>query len=174
MHASDSVIDVKAAQTLYKSLSLAGNLAKEENYEIPVNIRGELTSINLKIYHNSSQVGKVTVTMDTETLGKVVADFDVTGEKVSGMIAYDRKLSWDDMKQLETDLKEEFTRTQQETGVEKKISVSLVETKELDLNRFGQDRDIEESEKLSTKELYQTAKAFMTALQGLNLQRAAA
>lgn len=174
VHASDSVIDVKAAQTLYKSLSLAGNLAKEENYEIPVNIRGELTSINLKIYHNSSQVGKVTVTMDTETLGKVVADFDVTGEKVSGMIAYDRKLSWDDMKQLETDLKEEFTRTQQETGVEKKISVSLVETKELDLNRFGQDRDIEESEKLSTKELYQTAKAFMTALQGLNLQRAAA
>ena len=174
VHASDSVIDVKAAQTLYKSLSLAGNLAKEENYEIPVNIRGELTSINLKIYHNSSQVGKVTVTMDTETLGKVVADFDVTGEKVSGMIAYDRKLSWDDMKQLETDLKEEFTRTQQESGVDKKISVSLVETKELDLNRFGQDRDIEESEKLSTKELYQTAKAFMTALQGLNHQWAAA
>lgn len=174
VHASDSVIDVKAAQTLYKSLSLAGNLAKEENYEIPVNIRGELTSINLKIYHNSSQVGKVTVTMDTETLGKVVADFDVTGEKVSGMIAYDRKLSWDDMKQLETDLKEEFTKTQQESGVDKKISVSLVETKELDLNRFGQDRDIEESEKLSTKELYQTAKAFMTALQGLNLQQVTA
>ena len=119
-------------------------------------------------------MGKVTVTMDTETLGKVVADFDVTGEKVSGMIAYDRKLSWDDMKQLETDLKEEFTRIQQESGVDKKISVSLVETKELDLNRFGQDRYIEESEKLSTKELYQTAKAFMTALQGLNHQWAAA
>ena len=171
---ADSVIDVKAAQTLYKSLSLAGNLAKEENYEIPVNIKGEMTSINLKIYHNSSQMGKVTVTMETDVLGKVVADFDVTSEKVSGMIAYDRKMSWDDMNQLEADLEEELTKTQQETGVEKKISVSLVETKELDLNRFGQDRDAQESERLSTKELYQTAKAFMTALRELSIQQAAA
>ena len=61
VHTSDNIVDVKAAQMLYKGLSLAGNLAREENYELPVNIKGELTSINLKIYHNSSQMGKVTV-----------------------------------------------------------------------------------------------------------------
>lgn len=170
VHTSDNIVDVKAAQMLYKGLSLAGNLAREENYELPVNIKGELTSINLKIYHNSSQMGKVTVTMDTDTLGKVAADFDISEEKISGMIAYDKKTSEQDIKILQDNLQEQFSKAQQESGQNKKISISLAETKTLDLNRFGQDRDVEESEKLSTRELYQTAKAFITALKSLDQQ----
>ena len=170
VHTSDNIVDVKAAQMLYKGLSLAGNLAREENYELPVNIKGELTSINLKIYHNSSQMGKVTVTMDTDTLGKVAADFDISEEKISGMIAYDKKTSGQDIKILHDNLQEQFSKAQQESGQNKKISISLAETKTLDLNRFGQDRDVEESEKLSTRELYQTAKAFITALKSLDQQ----
>ncbi len=170
VHTSDNIVDVKVAQMLYKGLSLAGNLAREENYELPVNIKGELTSINLKIYHNSSQMGKVTVTMDTDTLGKVAADFDISEEKISGMIAYDKKTSGQDIKILQDNLQEQFSKAQQESGQNKKISISLAETKTLDLNRFGQDRDVEESEKLSTRELYQTAKAFITALKSLDQQ----
>ena len=132
--------------------------------------KGELTSINLKIYHNSSQMGKVTVTMDTDTLGKVAADFDISEEKISGMIAYDKKTSGQDIKILQDNLQEQFSKAQQESGQNKKISISLAETKTLDLNRFGQDRDVEESEKLSTRELYQTAKAFITALKSLDQQ----
>ena len=137
VHTSDNIVDVKAAQMLYKGLSLAGNLAREENYELPVNIKGELTSINLKIYHNSSQMGKVTVTMDTDTLGKVAADFDISEEKISGMIAYDKKTSGQDIKILQDNLQEQFSKAQQESGQNKKISISLAETKTLDLNRFG-------------------------------------
>ena len=170
VHTSDNIVDVKAAQMLYKGLSLAGNLAREENYELPVNIKGELTSINLKIYHNSSQMGKVTITMDTDTLGKVAADFDISEEKISGMIAYDKKTSGQDIKILQNNLQGQFSKAQQESGQNKKISISLAETKTLDLNRFGQDRDVEESEKLSTRELYQTAKAFITALKSLDQQ----
>lgn len=110
VHTSDNIVDVKAAQMLYKGLSLAGNLAREENYELPVNIKGELTSINLKIYHNSSQMGKVTVTMDTDTLGKVAADFDISEEKISGMIAYDKKTSGQDIKILQDNLQEQFSK----------------------------------------------------------------
>lgn len=170
VHTSDNIVDVKAAQMLYKGLSLAGNLAREENYELPVNIKGELTSINLKIYHNSSRMGKVTVTMDTDTLGKVAADFDISEEKISGMIAYDKKTSGQDIKVLQNNLLEQFSKAQQESGQNKKISISLAETKTLDLNRFGQDRDVEESKELSTRELYQTAKAFITALKSLDQQ----
>lgn len=170
VHTSDNIVDVKAAQMLYKGLSLAGSLAREENYELPVNIKGELTSINLKIYHNSSQMGKVTVTMDTDTLGKVAADFDISEEKISGMIAYDKKTSGQDIKVLQNNLLEQFSKAQQESGQNKKISISLAETKTLELNRFGQDRDVEESKELSTRELYQTAKAFITALKSLDQQ----
>ena len=170
VHTSDNIVDVKAAQMLYKGLSLAGSLAREENYELPVNIKGELTSINLKIYHNGSRMGIVTVTMDTDTLGKVAADFDISEEKISGMIAYDKKTSGQDIKVLQNNLLEQFSKAQQESGQNKKISISLAETKTLDLNRFGQDRDVEESKELSTRELYQTAKAFITALKSLDQQ----
>ena len=39
----------------------------------------------------------------------------------------------------------------------------MVHSKNVDFNRFGEDRD-SNVEQVSTKELYQTAKAFMTAL----------
>lgn len=158
-----SHIDVKAAQALYKGLSLAGNLAREENYEVPMNIKGEITSVNLKIYHNASQTGKVAVTFDTEKLGRVAAEFDVATNRVSGMVVYDNKQEKANLEQLEKNMKEGLS-----VDGQKQVQISLVHAKSVDLNKFGQDRAMnDESEKLSTAELYQTAKAFLTALKEL-------
>ncbi|MDE5823298.1 MAG: hypothetical protein K2H91_01225, partial [Lachnospiraceae bacterium] len=157
-----SHIDVKAAKTLYKGLSLAGNLAREENYEIPMDIKGEITSVNLKIYHNASQTGKVAVTFDTEKLGKVAAEFDVTKDRVSGMIVYENSAQKSELAQLEQAVKQELGKSG-----EKKTGISLVHAKTVDLNKFGQDRDTTkpaDETKVSTSELYQAAKAFLTAL----------
>lgn len=163
-----SYIDIKAAKALCKGLSLAGRLAQEENYELPVNIKGELTSVNLKIYHNQAKTGKVAVTFETEKLGKVAAEFDVTQKKVSGMVAFENPSDKQDMEQIKCSLEEEFAKAQQETGADRQVFLSLAQTNHLDLNRFGQDRELpQDGEKLSTKELYQTAKAFLTALKGL-------
>ena len=165
IHSGDAAgarIDVKAAKALYKGLSLAGNLAREENYEIPMNIKGEVTSVNLKIYHNASQTGKVAVTLDTESLGKVAAEFDVTSDRISGMIAYENKAHKTELAQLEAAVRQELG------GVGgRKMAISLVHTQPVDLNKFGQDRDAgstQEQAKVSTGELYQTAKAFLLAL----------
>lgn len=157
-----SHIDVKAAKALYKGLSLAGNLAREENYEIPMNIKGEITSVNLKIYHNASQTGKVAVTFDTEKLGKVAAEFDVTKDRISGMIVYENRAQQTVLEQIEQTVKQELGKAN-----EKKTGISLVHAKSVDLNKFGQDRDTTkpaDETKVSTSELYQTAKAFLTAL----------
>ncbi|MDE7201354.1 MAG: hypothetical protein K2O91_05470 [Lachnospiraceae bacterium] len=157
-----SHIDVKAAKVLYKGLSLAGNLAREENYEIPMNIKGEITSVNLKIYHNASQTGKVAVTFDTEKLGKVAAEFDVTKDRVSGMIVYENSAQKTELAQLERAVKQELGKSG-----EKKTGISLVHAKSVDLNKFGQDRDTTkptDETKVSTSELYQAAKAFLVAL----------
>lgn len=157
-----SQIDLKAAQALYKGLSLAGNLAREENYEVPMNIKGEITSVNLKIYHNAAQTGKVAVTLDTERLGKVAAEFDVTADKISGMVVYDNKQEQAGLVQLEENL-----RTELAADGQKKVNISLVHAKAVDLNKFGEDREAGGADKLSTAELYQTAKAFLTALKGV-------
>lgn len=153
-----SLLDVKAVKALYKGLTLAGNLAREENYEIPMEIGGELTSVNLKIYHNAAQHGKVAVTMESQILGKVAAEFDVSAKSVSGMIVYEQEVS----EQYLQEIKDTMEATLGSDG--KKVSVNLVQSKQVNLNRFGEDRDVEAGEKLSTKELYQTAKTYMTAL----------
>lgn len=158
---ASSHIDVRAAKALYKGLALAGNLAKEENYEIPMDIDGEITSVNLKIYHNASKTGKVAVTFDTEKFGKVAAEFDVTEKRISGMVVYENRAGKADLEQLEQAVTRELGRTG-----DKQVGISLVQTKAVDLNKFGQDRDIKNSKdtKVPTGELYRTAKAFLTAL----------
>lgn len=160
--AASARIDLKAAKALYKGLSLAGNLAREENYEIPMNIRGEITSVNLKIYHNASENGKVAVTMDTQRLGRVAAEFEVTSDRISGMIVYENRAQKTELAQLEEAVRQELGST---GG--KKTNISLVHTQSVDLNKFGQDRDAASAagqEKVPTGELYQTAKVFLTAL----------
>ncbi|MDE7321549.1 MAG: hypothetical protein K2N73_02260 [Lachnospiraceae bacterium] len=158
---ASSHIDVKAAKALYKGLALAGNLAKEENYEIPMDIDGELTSVNLKIYRNASQTGKVAVTFDTDKFGKVAAEFDVTEKRISGMVVYENRAGKAELEQLEQTVTQELG-----SAGNKQVSISLVQTKSVDLNKFGQDRDVNSSKdtKISTGELYRTAKAFLTAL----------
>ena len=156
-------IDVKAAQALYKGLSLAGNLAREENYEVPMNIDGEITSVNLKIYHNASQTGKVAVTLDTEALGRVAAEFNVTNNRISGMVVYENAAAKETLEQLEKQVSNALS-----TEGDRQVTVSLVHTKSVDLGRFGQDRSTgDEKEAVSTRTLYQTAKAFLTALKGV-------
>lgn len=159
-----SAIDVKAAQALYKGLSLAGSLAWEENYELPVEIKGELTSINLKIYHNAAHAGKVAVTLDSEALGKVAAEFEVRREYISGMVVYENRQEKQELEQVDRAMREELS----EDG-KRQILVSMVQARDVDLRRFGQDRDggAGDKEALSTGELYQTAKAFIKALKDL-------
>ena len=158
-----SHIDVKAAQALYKGLSLAGNLAREENYEVPMNIDGEITSVNLKIYHNASQTGKVAVTLDTEALGRVAAEFDVTSNRISGMVVYENTAAKATLEQLEKQVSDVLS-----AEGDRQVTVSLVHTKSVDLGRFGQDRSTDGvDDTVSTATLYQTAKAFLTALKGV-------
>lgn len=155
-----STVDVKAARNLYKGLNLAGKLAKEENYEFPVMIKGEITSVNLKIYHNQSTTGKVAVTFETENFGKTAAEFDVTKERISGIIAFDDKNQQNDWYEIKTELEKELASDGRQ------VQISLANTKILDVNKFGQDRA--DTQQLSTAQLYKTAKAFMTALRGLS------
>ncbi len=156
-----TVLNIKAVKSLYKGLSLAGNLAREENYEIPMEIGGELTSVNLKIYHNAAKTGKVAVTMDSDVLGKVAAEFDVTAKSISGMIVYDKAVSKEGLQQIKKSMESALGINEQQ------VSINLVHSKSIDLAKFGEDRDVEAGEKLSTKELYQTAKTYMTALKSI-------
>lgn len=81
---SSQALDVRAMSMLYKQMSFMGSMAKEENYEIPAEINGQLTSINLKIIHGSGEESKATVTFETPELGKTAARFKLTQKGVTG------------------------------------------------------------------------------------------
>jgi hypothetical protein len=153
-----SYIDIKAAQGMYKELSLMGGLSREENYQIPMNLGGEVTNVNLKIYHNKSEAGKVAVTFENETLGKVAAEFQIDEKKISGMVVCENDYAKGMLNDIPENLEEAFE--------DKNVLVSLVKSKSIDLERFGEDRD-KDSKSVSTSELYKTAKVFLKSLKNI-------
>jgi hypothetical protein len=150
-----SHIDIKAAQSMYKELSLLGGLSREENYQVPMEIDGEVTNVNLKIFHNKSKAGKVAVTLENESLGKIAAEFNVDNDKITGMVACENKEGLNALNNISDTLTQTFGN--------KKVNISLIESKSINLDLFGADRD-KESGEVSTPELYKTAKVFLKSL----------
>lgn len=154
-------LDLRTLQSCKKQLALAGSLAKEENYQVPVEINGELTAINLKVLHGSES-GKVSITAQTEEYGQITARFSLKEQTVSGYIACDSRKGTD------------WLRGRQE-ALERSLEVSGADGSRMQAgnvavlySREVADEDYETlSEKqpqAQTADLYLIAKSFITAL----------
>lgn len=81
-------VDVKLLQAAYRQLGIQGVRGqRDEEYDIPQMIEGELTSIHLKLVHGSQDSGRVTVGMDTVRYGYLSGEFSMEGAAVSGFFA---------------------------------------------------------------------------------------
>ncbi len=154
-------LDLKALQSAKKQLSLAGNLAKEENYQIPVEINGELTAINLKVLHGENG-GKVSAVMQTESFGQVSAQFGVRNDTISGYIACDTRYGTEALQQKESALRENITEA---IGADPKQtatvgSLGIVYSTEANTEGYTKE-DLETDGQIPTAALYQIAKAFI-------------
>ncbi len=83
MEEADSYIDLKALQNLNLCLGMTKSLANEENYEIPMEINGSLTGVNLKIVRGTGEQ-MASISFESEPYGKVYAEFRITEGKVTG------------------------------------------------------------------------------------------
>lgn len=160
-------VDLKMMQSCYKQLALAGNLAKEENYQIPVEINGETTAIHLRVLHDKTDGGKVKATFETEDHGKVAAEFSIRGGKVSGYIA----CSTAEGTEVVRDRSESLQKSLQQIFSGKKDGpelghIGVVHSSDLDLNAFEAEGLQEESAAVQTADLYQIAKTFITVITG--------
>jgi hypothetical protein len=158
-------LDLKALQSCKKQLSLAGSLAREENYQIPVEIDGELTAINLKVLHGSGG-GKVSASMQTSEYGQVSAQFGVRNGTVSGYVACS---SEDGVKMLQD--KEEALRTtlqelQSDMSEPLEIgSLGIVHSAEMNLDGYTkEDLEPQTDAQITTADLYKIAKAFIVTV----------
>ncbi len=158
-------VDLKAIQSCHKQLTLAGNLAKEENYRIPVEINGETTAIHLRVLHDKEEAGKVKATLETESYGEVAAEFSVRNERVSGYIACSTAEGTEMLKNRSGQLVENLqnmvdslVRDELELG-----EIGIVKSGELDLDGFMAG-ETKETSPAQTADLYQIAKAFIATV----------
>ena len=163
--AETKYIDLKFIQSCHRQLALAANMSQEENYQIPVEINGEMTAIHLKVLHGQGGNGKVKAAFSTESYGKVAAEFSIRNQKISGYIACDTPEGTENLKNREDSLSKAFKnhvdslmRNELELG-----TVSVVHSNELDLNNFAAEESQDESS-VATADLYKIAKAFITVI----------
>ena len=148
----DSYLDVRALQQVHKQLNVARTYADSENYEVPMEIGGQVTSVNVKLVHNSSEEANVVVSMETEDLGRISARFSGTEKEISGYIACNLKETVKKMEKVAD-------------KINSKVSVVFSKNSDTDsvLSKIPM-RD--NTEDVSAKELYNIAKRFLDSLKG--------
>lgn len=150
-------LDLKELQSVYKQLTLAHQLSEEENYEVPIRIGEEITSINLKVIHRGDEYGSVKITMDTKEYGQVEARFIMTEDGLEGSVLTDYMDKKDRLQLRESELKEAIEEALEETKIELK-SLFFGTNGKLDIN--GAEKS-EGSRKKDLSILYKVAKNFV-------------
>jgi hypothetical protein len=88
-------LDIRALQTRTKVTSIQKALSDTENYQVPVEINGEITSINLQIRHGENR-GNVDIYFESDSLGMISAGFTLDDKTTKGIVACgtNRGFSW--------------------------------------------------------------------------------
>ena len=179
MEAADTYTDVRQMMFLYKQISFCSNMAKEENYEIPVSIGGETTSIHLKIRSADQaageESGKVSITCQTERFGSTAGVFSVKESdgipEVTGYIACEREEAAEYFSGVQRQMQELLQ--QNGMGVNR---IQVISGGPVRLERFERPEGLvqkpgvrgvqkpDQQETTASKTLYQTAKLFLTAV----------
>lgn len=153
-------LDVKAMSTLYKQMSFLGSMAREENYEIPARIGDTLTSINLKIIHNSELESKAAISLETETLGKVAAEFKMSGGKLEGLCICSSEEGTAFLKEGKELLENKLSEENIPAG-----EIYFAESKTLNLTEFSLKQSHGRQEGADAGILYKSARAFIGYVQ---------
>lgn len=163
---ADSALDVRAMSTLYKQMSFMGAMAREENYEIPVNINGSLTSINLKLIHNSQKESRVTIAFEAEEIGKTAAEFKFTNEKLSGFCICSSGEGSRLLKENEELLEEKLKQVQIQPG-----EIYFAKGEKLALTEFSLKETHDRQAGDNARTLYRAARAFIEYVQETSIKK---
>lgn len=148
---SDSFMDVRALQLVHMQLSVAKSYATEENYEVPMEIGGQVTSVNVKLVHNSEEEPNVVILFETNDLGRISARLTKGMGEVEGYISCNLKDSVTKLRNIADKLSTKISVVWA-TGSDTDLALSKIPM-----------RDNVETD---TTELYSIAKQFLAAMKG--------
>lgn len=148
-------LDLRLMQSYHKVMSLQKTLADAENYTIPVEIDGEITSINLQIKHGEIG-GKVDIICESEKLGNITAGFTVTKNSTEGMAVCSDKAGMDYITARADKIAESIRAISEE---EKTVTLDVIQDTAKETVRPVNATDGDNT--TDTAELYRIAKAFI-------------
>ena len=150
-------VNVRELGLLHRQIGIAARNARNESYEVPVEIDGEWTSINLKLVRDSGESGTVTVAMETEGLGRAAAKLSLDNNRLNGYITTDSK---DGLKKLSL-AADELRRRLTDRGIEV-AQLNCIE------GSFDGTQDTTAPEgEAAGRELYEVAKCFISVIREL-------
>ncbi len=159
--AADTAIDVREMKLIHKQLHVAGAAAAKEEYYVPILLEEEMTAVHLTLRHDDNIGGRVSVTMESESYGKVSAVFRLQEGKVSGYVTAESAKTGDVLRQ--TTLR--FFEKVRESGMEAEeisVLVGSVHSENDSIKRSAHEG--QNSSKESTADLYRVSKIFIGSI----------
>lgn len=156
-------VDVRSLQLLHQQIQLTRGLSREENFEIPVEINHEITSINLKIIRGSHKDGNVSITMECEAYGKIAASFHVKADRITGLMVSDTDAGCNFLRSCDREIRIGMA------GESYRVTkLNYAKSDSVDLNQFSEIERTKESSDVNTTALYQCAKTFIGIIRKQN------
>ena len=141
-------------------INFAKRLADREFYQIPLATEEGVTNINLTIIRGSNHVGKVSVTVYSEFLGKIKSDFILKDKELKGFISCDNRFGLE-LIQKNT----QFIDTMEAADISVKQIDFGVQQRQLDNYTYQKlEKENDENNIKNEKVLYQLAKNFINMI----------
>ena len=155
-------IDIKELNLLHKQIGMVRNFASNREYQVPVYMNGEFTTIHLTLVRDDGEMGTVNVSMETKEYGTIGGKFTQNEGFVEGYLVCENG--------FDTQTKEMFTNSFAKGLSEANLQgrrLSFVKSQDVKPEKFGSEGTGKQirSEKADTKTLYAVAKVFIQAVQ---------
>lgn len=152
---TDTSIDVREMQLIHKQLHVASVAASNQEFDIPVLLKDEMTAIHLTLRHDDNISGRVSVSMESAAYGKISARLTLQEGKISGYLTAETATVQEMLQKTE----EKFILHMEEQGMEVgELPVILGTAPEEETEASTN------TQKESTEELYQLARIFIRSL----------
>ncbi|MBR1693189.1 MAG: hypothetical protein IJ711_10530 [Lachnospiraceae bacterium] len=149
--------DMQSMIMYMKQLQFLGDMSREENYEIPLTVGDEVTSLNLKIVHNKGEAGQVSISLQTMELSNVTAHFRIGKDEVRGVITSSSRSGLSQLKENQEQLAGSIRKQ-----LGKEVSIQYVHTGRQEFKAPAMRRETDED--VGTNDLYILAKSFIRTM----------
>ena len=148
-------LDVKGMQLVHKQLTVAGALAKQEEYFIPMYIDGTVTRVHLTLDRGGSEKGTVSIGIQMSGEDRLTATFYLDNGVLDGIFTAQNQNEVMDLQELADTFREEAGERWTVGNIRVTASGTPAET----------DKEIAEPRSTENAELYRVAKVFLQAVQ---------